>query len=253
MTLDVEDRLRRTLHDVASRLEVGDNDLNHVGAAPVASRPRWMPLAIAAVLVLVVGAAAALTGLGVGTDDDASVVAGPGPGVEGSALLADHLLTTSQVEGVVDGLEEDEYQTGDHAVLGPAQLGAGWTDEAISGVTRQWVRAHQWRSGDAVPERIVHVSSTILEFESRPDAEAAVDKLRAEVPLGPPIGGAPPGYAAYGPPEQEHPSDVRSWFGFKVEGRHVVSVELGAAGEVDRSEEFLALLELSNQQAGSLG
>ncbi|HEV2810874.1 MAG TPA: sigma factor-like helix-turn-helix DNA-binding protein [Acidimicrobiales bacterium] len=87
MTLDVEDRLRRTLHDVASRLEVGDNDLNHVGAAPVASRPRWMPLAIAAVLVLVVGAAAALTGLGVGTDDDASVVAGPGPGVEGSARL----------------------------------------------------------------------------------------------------------------------------------------------------------------------
>ncbi|HEV2071330.1 MAG TPA: hypothetical protein VGR26_16185 [Acidimicrobiales bacterium] len=58
---------------------------------------------------------------------------------------------------------------------------------------------------------------------------------------------------AYGPPKQEHPSDVRSWFGFKVEGRHVVSVELGAVGKVDRSEELLALLELSNQQAGSLG
>lgn len=81
MTLDVEDRLRRTLHDVASRLEVGDDDLNDARRGPVASRPRWRPLAIAAVVVLVVGAAAALTGLGRETDDAASVVAGPDPGV----------------------------------------------------------------------------------------------------------------------------------------------------------------------------
>lgn len=103
-----------------------------------------------------------------------------------------------------------------------------------------------------MPERIVHVSSTILEFESRPHAEAAADELPAEVPLGTPIGGRPPKYAAYGPPEPEHPSNVRNWFGFEVQGRHVVSVQLGAVGEVDRSEELLALLELSNQQAGSL-
>ena len=73
------------------------------------------------------------------------------------------------------------------------------------------------------------------------------------MPLGTPIGRPPPGYAAYGPPEQEHPSDVRSWFGFEVQGRHVVSVQLGAVGEVDRSKEFLVLLELTNQQSGSLG
>lgn len=172
--------------------------------------PRWLPLAIAAVVALVVGGAAALTWLNCAIDEGASVVAGPGPGAGGSALPADHLLTTSQVESVVDGLEEYEYPGGDHAVLGPTELGIGWTDRAASGVTRQWVRAYEWSVGDPVPEHIVHVNSTILEFESHADAEAAVEKLRAELPLGTPIGGTPPGYAAYGPADQQHRSEVRS-------------------------------------------
>ena len=121
MTLDVEDRLRRTLNDVGSRLEVGERRPEPCrvplpspagrGDCRLRSPPWWFSWWVPP---------PHSPGWAAGPTTMPRSSPGPDPGVEASALLADHLLTTSQVEGVVDGLEEDEYQTGDHVL--PATL-----------------------------------------------------------------------------------------------------------------------------------
>ena len=159
------------------------------------------------------------------------------------------LLTTAEVEQVVDDLARREYQDGDFAVLEATEL-TGWAEEAEAGVQRQWSRPYSWQFGEEVPNMVVRVTSTVLEFSDPATAEAASRSLTDQLGDLRPLGDGPGGFDLFGPVDRAHPTDLQSWLAVRVSGSRLEGVQLDAAGDEDRRLQLVSLVEMRAESSG---